>query len=288
MLKNQNDLSSCKVNCYGKAIIFKNGHNFRELRPVTRHNKVIITAGASGIGFETAKEFINGGAKVAVCDIDSEALEAAKRNLPGLLTYFCDVSKPEETKTFIENAAKQLHGIDTLVNNAGIGGPTKKIEDITPEEWNNCIDICLGGQFNCISSTVKYLKESNNPSIINLSSAAGRMGFALRTPYSAAKWGVIGLSKSLAIELGEYGVRVNAVLPGVVSGKRQEKILKSKAAARNISYEEVEAEALSFASIKQYVSPLDIAKQIVFLASDSGKMISGQAISVCGDLKMLS
>ena len=253
-----------------------------------KQNKVVITAGASGIGLETAREFVSTGHIVAICDIDETALKSAKQALPSLITYHCDVSKPKETNFFIKSAAKQLQGIDTLVNNAGVGGPTKKIEDVTPEEWKNCIDICLGGQFNCISATVKYLKESSNPSIINLSSAAGKMGFALRTPYSAAKWGVIGLSKSLAIELGEYGIRVNAVLPGIVSGKRQESILKSKASARNISFEQVESEALSYSSIKQYVSPRDIAKQIVFLASHNGKMISGQAISVCGDLKMLS
>ena len=114
------------------------------------------------------------------------------------------------------------------------------------------------------------------------------MGFAMRTPYAAAKWGVIGLTKSLSIELGEYNIRVNAVLPGVVSGKRQETILKAKAVARSIAYEEVEIEALSYSSIKKYVTATDIANQILFLASENGKMISGQAISVCGDLKMLS
>ena len=114
------------------------------------------------------------------------------------------------------------------------------------------------------------------------------MGFAMRTPYAAAKWGVIGLTKSLAIELGAFNIRVNAVLPGIVSGERQEAVLKTKARMKNVSYEQIEAEALSYSSIKKYVSAKDIANQITFLASREGKMISGQAISICGDLKMLA
>ena len=200
----------------------------------------------------------------------------------------CDVSKPDATEQFIKSAAKHLGGIDTLVNNAGIGGPTATIEKILPEEWSKCLDVCLTSQFNCIRAAVPFLKDSNNASIINLSSAAGRMGFAMRSPYAAAKWGVIGLTKSLAIELGDLNIRVNAVLPGVVSGERQEAVLRSKAEIRNISYEKVEAEALSYSSIKNYVSAADIASQIIFLAGKNGRMISGQAISVCGDLKMLA
>jgi NAD(P)-dependent dehydrogenase (short-subunit alcohol dehydrogenase family) len=255
---------------------------------MTKKSKVIVTAGASGIGLETAKAFLKSGAKVAICDIDHNALEIVKATFPEIFTQFCDVANATETQQFIKNAAIQLGGIDTLVNNAGVGGPTGKIEEILPEDWTKCIEVCLGGQFNCIRSSVIHLKQSDNASIINLSSAAGRMGFAMRAPYAAAKWGVIGLTKSLAIELGEYNIRVNAVLPGIVAGTRQEAVLKNKATARNISYEEVEIEALSYSSIKKYVTALDIANQIIFLANKTGSMISGQAISVCGDLKMLA
>lgn len=251
-------------------------------------SKVIITAGASGIGLETAKAFLNCNSLVAICDIDQDALKKVKEEYPDIHTEVCDVANATDTKNFIKSTAKKLGGIDTLVNNAGIGGPTNKIEDVSSEEWSKCLDVCLSAQFNCIKASVPYLKKSDNPSIINLSSAAGRMGFALRTPYAAAKWGVIGLTKSLAIELGEHNIRVNAILPGIVAGIRQESVLKTKARKRNISYEQVEAEALSYASIKQYVSASDIANQIMFLANQSGRMISGQAISVCGDLKMLS
>ena len=250
--------------------------------------KVVITAGASGIGLQTAIAFSESGAEVVICDINEDALYAAKLNNPELKCKQCDVSDPDATEKFINSAAKQLGGIDTLINNAGIGGPTAPIENITPEEWSKCLDVCLSSQFNCIRSSVPFLKESNNASIINLSSAAGRMGFAMRSPYAAAKWGVIGLTKSLSIELGSYDIRVNAILPGIVAGARQEAVLKNKARIKNTSYEQVEAEALSYSSIKKYVSATDIANQIIFLASTKGQMISGQAISICGDLKMLT
>ena len=255
---------------------------------MTKKLKVIVTAGASGIGLQTAKAFQKSGAQVAICDINYKALEIVKVTFPEIFTQFCDVANAKQTQEFIKNAATHLGGIDTLVNNAGVGGPTGKIEESLPEDWTNCIEVCLGGQFNCIRSSVTHLKQSDNASIINLSSAAGRMGFAMRAPYAAAKWGVIGLTKSLAIELGEYNIRVNAVLPGIVAGTRQEAVLKNKASARNISYEEVELEALSYSSIKKYVTASDIANQIMFLANKTGRMVSGQAISVCGDLKMLA
>ncbi|MEE2773836.1 MAG: SDR family oxidoreductase [Pseudomonadota bacterium] len=253
-----------------------------------KNQKVIITAGASGIGLETLKTFVAAGAKVAICDIDQGALEDVRAQYPDVFSNYCDVSDASQTESFIQSAASQLDGIDTLINNAGVGGPTARIEDITSAEWNKCLSVCLGAQFHCSRASVNFLKQSSNASIVNLSSAAGRMGFALRTPYAAAKWGVIGLTKSLAIELGEYNIRVNAVLPGVVSGARQEKVLREKAASKNITYEEMEKQALSYSSIKNYVSAADIANQIFFLSGETGRMISGQAISVCGDLKMLS
>jgi NAD(P)-dependent dehydrogenase (short-subunit alcohol dehydrogenase family) len=249
---------------------------------------VIITAGASGIGLETAKAFNKINYNVAICDIDEQAINRLNKTDPDIYTAVCDVSDYKMTEMFIGSTAQKLGGIDTLVNNAGIGGPTGKIEEILPNDWSKCLNVCLGGQFNSIRASIIHLKRSQNPSIINLSSAAGKMGFSMRSPYAAAKWGVIGLTKSLAIELGEYNIRVNAVLPGIVSGQRQEDILRKKAVAKDMTFEQVELEALSYSSIKKYVTASDIANQIIFLANESGKMISGQAISVCGDLKMLS
>jgi NAD(P)-dependent dehydrogenase (short-subunit alcohol dehydrogenase family) len=135
---------------------------------------------------------------------------------------------------------------------------------------------------------VPHLRKSGNASMMNLSSQAGRHGFALRTPYAAAKWGVIGLTQSLSIELGPDRIRVNALLPGIVAGDRQKRVLEAKAKARGMSYEEMEKTAFSFTSIKEYVTPQQLADLVVFVASPHGRTISGQSLSVCGDTKMLS
>jgi len=189
-------------------------------------------------------------------------------------------------KLFAE-ALEGLGGLDVLVNNAGIAGPTSRIEEMHPEDWDRCVAICLTGQFNCTRLAVPHLRNSENASIVNISSAAGRLGFAMRSPYAAAKWGVIGLTKSLSIELGPDNIRVNAILPGLVAGDRQRRVLEAKAQQRGISYADMERTAFSYTSIKDYVTPEQIADQILFMCSPRGSKISGQAISICGDTQML-
>lgn len=250
--------------------------------------RVIVTAGAGGIGLEIARSFVGEGARVVVCDVDTNALEALPSILPGVTAFPCDVADRSDVAKFIKSAAGQLGGIDVLVNNAGIAGPTASVEDMHPEDWDTCLNVCLTGQFNCTRVAVPFLRESRNASIVNLSSAAGRLGFAMRTPYAAAKWGVIGFTKSLAVELGGDGIRVNAILPGIVSGDRQRRVMEAKAQQKGLSVAEIEAEAFSYTSIKDYVTPQQIADQIVFMASPRGRTISGQAISICGDTKMLA
>lgn len=247
--------------------------------------RVIVTAGASGIGLEIARAFLEEGANVHVCDVDEAALSRLDAGIEGGL---CDVSDRDQVAEYFAAATKALGGLDILVNNAGSAGPTGKVDDIQPEEWDRCLQICLTGQFNFARLAAPLLRESANASIINLSSMAGRVGFALRSPYAAAKWGVIGFTKSLSIELGGDGVRVNAILPGLVAGDRQRRVLEAKAQRLGKSFTEVEAEAFSYTSIREYVTARQIADQILFLASERGKTISGQAISVCGDTKMLA
>lgn len=250
--------------------------------------KVIVTAGAAGIGREIARAFVEEGAKVWVCDVDREALAALKESDPALKAAPCDVSDRAEVAEFFSGAVADLGGLDVLVNNAGIAGPTGKVDDIAPEDWDSCLNICLTGQFNFARLAAPLLRASDNASMINLSSLAGRLGFAMRAPYAAAKWGVIGFTKSLAIELGPDGVRVNAILPGLVAGDRQRRVLEAKAQRRGVSFAEIEAEAFSYTSIQDYVSPRQLADQILFLASERGRTISGQAISICGDTQMLA
>jgi NAD(P)-dependent dehydrogenase (short-subunit alcohol dehydrogenase family) len=249
--------------------------------------RVLVTAGAGGIGLEVVRAFVAEGAKVHTCDVDQKALDALAKSEPSVTRSVTDVADRAQVERLFAEALAALGGLDVLVNNAGIAGPTGKVEEIKPEEWDRTLAINITGQFNCARLAVPHLRESKNASMVNLSSAAGRLGFPLRTPYSASKWAVVGFTKSLAIELGEAGIRVNAIQPGIVAGERIRRVFENKANQRGISFEDMRKEALSVVSMKTEVTPQQIADMIVFLASPRGRTISGQAISICGDTQML-
>ncbi len=250
-------------------------------------HRVLVTAGAGGIGLEIARAFAREGARVHVCDVDDEALAALKSSDPRLTAWRCDVADRGQVAGLFADAAGALGGLDILVNNAGIAGPTGRVEEINPEDWDRCLAVCLTSQFNCARLAIPHLRNSRNASIVNLSSAAGKFGFAMRSPYAAAKWGVIGFTRSLAIELGDAGIRVNAVLPGLVAGDRQRRVLEARAQQRGITFKQAEEAAFSYTSIKEYVTAQQIADQILFIASPRGRTISGQAIAIDGDTRML-
>jgi NAD(P)-dependent dehydrogenase (short-subunit alcohol dehydrogenase family) len=247
--------------------------------------RVLVTAGANGIGRGIVEAFLAEGAKVYTCDVDAAGLATLPPEVGHQVT---DVADRAQVATLVDAAVAHLGGLDVLVNNAGIAGPTGKVEDINPEDWDRCLQVCLTSQFNLARLAVPHLRGSSNASIVNLSSAAGHLGFALRSPYAAAKWGVIGFTKSLSIELGEAGIRVNAILPGLVAGDRQRRVLEAKAQQRGLPFAEVEKAAFSYVSIKDYVTPQQLADQILFICSPRGRTISGQAIAVDGDTRMLA
>jgi NAD(P)-dependent dehydrogenase (short-subunit alcohol dehydrogenase family) len=249
--------------------------------------RVLVTAGASGIGLEIARAFVREGARVHVCDIDRGALDGLRASDPGLSASVCDVSDRAQVARLFEEALDVLGGLDCLVNNAGIAGPTGRVEEINPEDWDRCLAIDLTGQFNCARLAIPHLKASGNPSIMNLSSQAGKHGFPLRSPYAAAKWGVIGFTKSIAMELGEFGIRVNALLPGMVAGDRIRRVIEAKAQERGMAFAEMERLVLEDVSLRDYVTPQQLADMVVFTASPRGRTVSGQAISVCGDTNRL-
>jgi NAD(P)-dependent dehydrogenase (short-subunit alcohol dehydrogenase family) len=181
----------------------------------------------------------------------------------------------------------QLGGLDALVNNAGIAGPTGKIEDLTPEDWRRCIDICLTGQFLCARRAVPMIKAAGGGALVNMGSAASKHGYAFRTPYSAAKFGVIGLTQSLAKDLGPDNIRVNAILPGIVEGPRMEGVIQARAEATGVTYGEMETEYLRNISLRRMVSPDDVASTVAVLISDLGANLSGQSLAVDGNVETL-
>jgi NAD(P)-dependent dehydrogenase (short-subunit alcohol dehydrogenase family) len=254
---------------------------------VERGLRVLITAGASGIGRAIAETMLNAGARVHVCDVSQPALSALRRARPRISTTLADVASEEDVERLFADVRKALRGLDVLVNNAGIAGPTGGIETLSPADWRRTIDVDLTGQFLCARLAVPLLKKSRNAAMINMSSSAGRLGYAFRTPYSAAKWGVVGLTQSLAKELGPSGIRVNAILPGIVAGPRIEKVISARAETLKLSYKQMEKQYLERVSLRRMVTAEDVANTIVFLCSPLGRNISGQSIGVCGNVETL-
>jgi NAD(P)-dependent dehydrogenase (short-subunit alcohol dehydrogenase family) len=249
--------------------------------------RVLVTAGAAGIGRAIAETFVAHGARVHVCDIDEAALAETRRALPAVTQSVADVARLAEVERLFADVRRELGGLDVLVNNAGIAGPTAKVEDIDPADWERCIAVDLNGMFYCTRLAMPMIKAAGGGSIINLSSAAGRLGFALRSPYSAAKWGVVGFTKSLAIEAGPDKVRVNCIQPGAVAGDRIERVIAAKAKANGVSVDEIRRRLLDPVSLKTFVTAQDIANMALFLATPAGRHISGQALAVCGDAQRL-
>jgi NAD(P)-dependent dehydrogenase (short-subunit alcohol dehydrogenase family) len=245
--------------------------------------RVLVTAGAAGIGKEIARAFAAGGAKVCVCDIDAKALETAARDIPGLVTLACDVSKRQDIERMVPAAVHALGGLDVLVNNAGIAGPTAPVETADPDQWQAVMTVDVIGTFHVTRLAIPHLKKSAAGSIVVMSSLGGRFGYPNRSAYCTAKMGLIGFAKTLSRELGPYNIRCNAIAPGAVGGERMERVLQGRADTEHKTLEEARQAAMNIQSIKRFVDPKDIAALIVFLASDAGKSISGQVLPIDND-----
>jgi NAD(P)-dependent dehydrogenase (short-subunit alcohol dehydrogenase family) len=249
--------------------------------------RVFISAGGSGIGRAIADMLVLHGARVHICDVSQDFLNDFKKQHPRHGVTLADVSKEADVARALQEAAVSLGGLDALVNNAGIAGPTGAVDEIKPEDWRRCIDICLTGQFLCAHHAVPLIKQAGGGAIVNMSSAAGRHGYAFRTPYSAAKFGVVGFTQSLAKELGPHNIRVNAILPGIVEGPRIESVIRARAGQLGISYEEMEKDYLQKVSLRRMVSPHDVAAMVLFLLSPMGDNLSGQSLGVDGNVETL-
>jgi NAD(P)-dependent dehydrogenase (short-subunit alcohol dehydrogenase family) len=249
--------------------------------------RVIVTAGAAGIGRAVAAAFLGQGARVFICDVDKAALDEFRKAQPQAGTTVADIAEASQVDRLFDEAGEALGGLDVLVNNAGIAGPTGPVEEISQEDWRRTLAINLEGQFLCTRRAVPLLRQSGGGCIINLSSAAGRFGFPRRTPYAASKWGVIGFTKSLAVELGPDNIRVNAILPGAVDGPRIRRVIAAKAESVGVPVAEMEKRYVSQASLQRMVTADDIAGMAIFLASPAGYNVSGQALAVDADTQYL-
>ncbi|MCY1196285.1 3-alpha-hydroxycholanate dehydrogenase (NADP(+)) [compost metagenome] len=249
--------------------------------------RVLVTAGAHGIGLAIARKFLASGAEVHICDVNAQACQAVAGEDPSLTASVTDVSDEAQVLAMFDDLSRKWGGLDALVNNAGVSGPTSRLEDTTLDAWRNTLDVNLTGTFLCSRSAVPLLRAAGGGSIVNISSVAGRLGFSLRTPYSASKFGLAGLTQTWAMELGPSNIRVNSVLPGVVSGDRVERIIAARAAAGGVSNDEMREQLVEKVSLRRMTSPEDVANQVAFLCSDEGAMISGQSISVCGNVEYL-
>ncbi len=246
----------------------------------------IITGGGKNIGREIALCFAREGARV-VCaattkDSIEETAKIAGKFTAGAIAVQCDVSDESAVKTLVETTLKELGKIDILVNNAGIAGPTALVTDVTRADWDRTIGVNLTGAFLCSKYVLPVMAEQKSGRIINISSVAGQTAYPLRSPYAVSKWGMIGLSRTLAAEWGTFNITVNTVVPGPVDGERIDTVIKNRAAGMGRSEESVRAEYTSRTALKRFVTENDIARMTLMLASDEGANITGQVFNVCG------
>ena len=255
--------------------------------PLSLNNKkIIISAGASGIGWATAKVCLSGGAIVYICDIDAKSLKKVQKhplNKKKLFAYKCDASDEYEVSDFFNQVSKKTKKIDALINNVGVAGPTGNIEKLSSDDWEQTLKINVISHFYFTKLAIPMLKKNKGGAIINISSGAGIMGFPLRSPYAASKWAVIGVTKTLAMELGKFKIRVNAICPGTIKGDRMVRVIRDKAKFLKISKKKVEKEFVSMASMNCWIYEEDVGKMCSFLISSDGERVSGQTIPVDGN-----
>ncbi|QPF90693.1 SDR family oxidoreductase [Bradyrhizobium commune] len=250
--------------------------------------RVIVTGGAANIGLAIARAFAQNGAKVHLCDIDPKALADATRD-GQLVGAACDITDAEQVARYMDEAIETMGGLDVLVSNIGLPGPTLPLELIELADWQKVLNVNLTGGFLMSRAAIPHLKRSGSGTMIFMSSVSGRMGHPNRSPYATTKWGLIGLAKTLARELGPYNIRVNAILPGAVDNKRARKVLLEITGSKAETEQEIEQvvrdNLAAHQSIARLVPMEEIGALAVFLASDGGRSISGQMIPIDADMR---
>lgn len=247
--------------------------------------RVIVTAAGSGVGRVIAETFLQNGARVHIGDVDEDILAGARAALPQVGATRADVGDSAQVDRLFDEALERLGGLDVLINNAGIAGPTAAVEEVTPADWDRTLAVNLSGQFYCVRRAVPVMKLAGGGSIVNISSTSGRTGLPLRLPYAVSKHAVMGLTETLARELGPSGIRVNTILPGFINNERGRRIIETKAAALGIAADAYKAETLQFISLRTMIEPIEIAHMAAYLCSTLGSHVSGQHIGVCGNME---
>ncbi len=240
--------------------------------------RVLITAGASGVGRAMGEAFDAAGYEVWVTDIDAEACGSVPAHW---------LARPADAASEADMAAVLGEILDTgpldaLCANAGIAGPTAPVDDVSLEDWRSCLSVNLDGAFLAAKLAAPMMKMAGSGAMIFTASTAGQYGYPNRAPYAAAKWGVIGLMKTVAMELGPFGIRANAICPGAVEGPRMEGVLAREAAAKGMSRDAVYAGYASGTAMGRFIEARDVGAMAVFLASDAARLVSGQVIAVDG------
>lgn len=249
---------------------------------------VLVTAGANGIGRAISESFLDHGCHVHICDIDQAAIDDFLNKNPGASATLTDVSDNHMVKALFDDLKKRYDHLDVLVNNAGTAGPTAALEDIEPEAWERTLAVNLHGHFYCARLAIPLLKQAGGGAIINIASSAALMGCPNRAPYVASKWAVVGLTKTLAMELGNDQIRVNAICPGSVEGPRIDAVIERDALSRGKTPAEIRDLYTRQSSLRRLIQPQEVAHMAVYLASDLGKGISGQTLSIDGHTETLS
>ncbi|MDG2313093.1 MAG: SDR family oxidoreductase [Alphaproteobacteria bacterium] len=253
-----------------------------DLEPTQR---VIITAGGSGIGEAIAESFLSKGSKVHICDINEKTLKRCLEKHEGLRGSVTDIGNPEDVENLVRESLDWMGGVDVLINNAGVGGPNSNLEDISYMDWDRTISVNLNGMFYCIKNIAKTMKDQKSGCIINISTASAKVALPGRSPYVASKVGVLGLTHTVAREYGPFGIRCNAILPGLINNERGRGILSNHAKVKNIDFEEAENNFLKYISLRTWIDPSEVGELAVFLASSAGRHITGQQIGMDGNVE---
>jgi len=250
----------------------------------------IVTGGGGGIGRTIALRFVREGAAVVVAGPTQEKITAVEKEIRAAggraLAVLASVASEPDVERMVSATIAEFGRIDILVNNAGIAGPTSLIPDITREQWDETFAINLTGAFLCAKHSLPHMIPRASGCIVNITSIAGLQAYAFRSPYCASKWGMIGLTQTLAEECGRHNITANAIAPGPVYGPRIERVIQNRAREKKLSYEETEREYVEPTALKRMVDEEDIAAMAVFLASDEGRNITGETLNISGGYRL--